>query len=697
MKTLRLRPPARGFLPRSLFPWQLLFICPTFFLVVILTASLLFDPVTGAGAEVTISVDAAQNQGSINPLLFGQNVLFDSNTMWDHTQDTLKADADDSNVKVKSTIEALAPTILRFPGGIASDLCIWEDGLGFQTQEAVNDSSTSVVLDDSPLSWRVGRGLLIDPGAGPLAYENLKGQLGDRFDFTGLDLANHRLTGVSNLSGSHAAGAAIRPGGRPLGKIPGRLSEDYWTNTYGIVEHLKVTESLGAQALITVNIGTGLDSTGMITNEVSLDQRIMRAQALVAFCNGTAAGPSLGVDGEGRDWRTAGYWAGKRGVDAQGQPRPPYGVKYWEVGNEACSKSDPGYTTAKDYAGKFKIFAQKMKEVDPAISVGAVGLNLPTWYGDGDTDPWNETVVTETINDLDFLIIHSYYPTIFSPMDYTQDSWFKLVMAGATQAWQDLQAIRDIIDNIAAKAGAPNSPPREIGLAVTEYGFLIPSGEAKYCSSLARALSDADLLMYLIKGAAPLRLLAAAAWDLHSVNPGAAIGYRFPSIYTGSGSRTIRPQYYALKMLRENLASRQLVKTEVLSSPTFAIEAKVGNINPNPSVPCLEALGAVSHDGRRFTLVVLNRSLDSFPNATITAAIQLNHLLFTPKSATVTKLTSAHLWDHNEEGEVVKPSAPVTYAPVPQSFDFAPHSLTIIEFRPSSLSAVINLLLGLDD
>jgi len=610
VKTLRLRHPACGFLLRSLFPWQLSFIRPAFLLAVILTASLLFGPVTGAGAEVTISVDAAQNQGTINPLLFGQNVLFDSNTMWDHTQDTLKADADDSNVKVKSTIEALAPTILRFPGGIASDLCIWEDAIGFLTTEAVNDYSTSVLLDDSPLSWRVGRGLLIGPGASPLAYENLKGQLGDRFDFTSLDLANHRLTGVSNLTGSHGAGAVVRPGGRPLGKIPGRISEDYWTNTYGIVEHLKVANSLGAQPLITVNIGTGLDSTGMITNKVSLDQRIMRAQALVAFCNGSTDAPPLGIDGEGRDWRTAGYWAGKRGVDAQGQPKPPYGVKYWEVGNEACSKSDPGYTTAKDYADKFKIFAQKMKEVDPTISVGAVGLNLPTWYGDGDTDPWNETVVTETINDLDFLIIHSYYPTIFSPMDYTQDSWFKLMMAGATQAWQDLQEIRDIIDNIAAKASAPNSPPREIGLAVTEYGFLIPSEEAKYCSSLARALSDADLLMYLIKGATPLRLVAAAAWDLHSGNPGAAIGYQFPSIYTDSGSRTIRPQYYALKMLRENLASRQLVKTEVLASPTFAIDAKAGNINPNPSVPCLEALGAVSHDGRRFTLVVLNRSLD---------------------------------------------------------------------------------------
>ncbi len=685
MKTQRFRHPARGFLPRGLFPWRLSFICPLFLLLVILAALLFFGPVSRAFADAAIIVDAAQIQGYINPLVFGQNVLFEGNTMWDHTKDTLKSDADDSNVNVKSSIEDLAPTILRFPGGSASDLHIWEDGLGLRTKEVVNDYSTAIVLDESPQSWRAGKGLLIDPGAGQMDYENLKGQLGDRFDFTSVDAVNHKLTGVSNLNVRHSAGAVVRPGGRPLGKIPGHIREDYWTNTYGIIEHLKLVNSLGAQALLTINYSTGLDTTGLISNKASLDQRIMRAQALVAFCNGTTDDTPLGIDGEGRDWHTVGYWAGKRGVDAQGLPKPPFGVKYWEVGNELYTKSEAGCTAASDYADKFNRFAKKMKEVDPTISVGAVGLNLPTWHGDVDTDPWNETVVKETINDLDFLVIHSYYPSIQASMDYTSDSWFKLVMAGATQAWKHLMEIRGIID--------ANSPGREVGLAVTEYGFLMPVVEAKYYSNLASALYEADLLMYLIKGAKQLGLLAATAWNLHGMNENAAIGYKWPETWTASGSRTIRPQYYALKMLRQNLVSRQLVRTEVLSSPTFSIDVRVGNINANPSVPCLEALGALSSNGKKLTLVVINRSLDS----TITAAIQLNHLLFTPKSATVTKLTSAHLWDHNEEGEVVKPSEPVMYAPVPPSFDFEPHSLTIIEFRPISISALINLLVIFDN
>lgn len=656
-----------------------------------LMADLLVAPVPSALAEVIITVDAAQIQGEINSLVFGQNVFAVDNTMWDHTQDTLKAEADDSHVNVKASIETLAPTLLRFPGGIASDLYIWEDGLGFPTKEAVNDYSTVIVLDESPPSWREGKGLLIDPGTGEIDYENLKGQLGDRFDFTGIDTVNHMLTGVSNLNMGHAAGAGVRPGGRPVATTSGQLSEGYWTNTYGIIEHLKLVKSLGAQALLTVNYSTGLDSTGSISTEVSLEQRIMRAQALVAYCNGATNDSPLGVDGEGRDWGTVGYWAGKRGVDAQGYLKSPFRVKYWEVGNELCFQSEAGFTTAKDYADKFKIFAQKMKEVDPTISVGAVGLNLPTWHGEApdDTDPWNETVIKGAKDDLDFLVIHSYYPAVYSPMDYNSDAWFKLVMAGATQAWKDLVEIRGIID--------ANSPARRIGLAVTEYGFYIPGGEAQNHSSLAAALYQADLLMFLIKGATQLRLYGAAAWDLHSGNKTAAISYQWPSVYTNSGSRTIRPQYHALKMLRQHLASRKLVKTEVLAAPTFSIDERVGNMRTNPAVPCLEALGALTKNGKLLTLVVINRSLDSFPNAAITATIQLNNLSYAPKCSMVTKLTSAHPGDHNEAGEVVKPSSPVRYVPVPQSFNFPPHSLTIIEFRPVAVSTSMNFLLNLDN
>jgi alpha-N-arabinofuranosidase len=667
------------------------FISPPFLLPVLLMALFLFGPASLAFADVTIIVEATQDQGYINPLVFGQNALFDCNTMWDHRTDTLRADEDDSHVHVKSSIDALAPTILRFPGGIGSDVHIWEDGLGIQISNQLQVGDPEIFLNESPQSWSIGtKGLLIDPGPIAPFTENLMGQLGDRFDYTGIDVANKKLTGVTEISLTPSPGARVRIGGRPIYPPRNDITQNNnWTNTYGIIEHLKLAQSLGAQAMVTVNYGTGLDSTGLITTDVSLSQRIMRAQALVAFCNGSASDTrplgidGVSIDGEGRNWGTVGYWAGQRA--AIGHP-DPFGVRYWEVGNELCFRSEPGHTTASDYADKFIIFTQQMKYIDPQIKVGAVGMFLPTWHGDDDDDtqPWNQTVLQKTKDYLDFLVIHSYYPHIFSPMDFNSDAWFKLVMAGAIQAGKHLAGVRDIIDAI--------SPGRNIDLAVTEYGFLIPSEEPRYYSSLARALHDADLIMHLLKNAVPLRLLAAANWDLHSTTPGAAIGYSWPSFWTNSGSRTIRPQYYAQKMLRQSLAGRQMVGTEVLSSPTFSIEAKVGNIDPNPAVPCLGALGVLSNGGKLLTLAVINRSLDS----TITASIQLNDLIFTPKFARVTKLASAHLGDHNEDGIVVKQSEAVTYTPVPQSFNFAPHSLTIIEFRPIQAVAGRNLLMLLD-
>ena len=74
--------------------------------------------------EARITVNAAQTRGAVNPLLFGQNVLFAGNSLWDARVDGL-------DPAVKPLIEALAPTLLRFPGGSAADQYLWEDGLGF--------------------------------------------------------------------------------------------------------------------------------------------------------------------------------------------------------------------------------------------------------------------------------------------------------------------------------------------------------------------------------------------------------------------------------------------------------------------------------------------------------------------------------------------------------------------------------------
>ena len=511
-------------------------------------------------------------------------------------------------------IAGLAPTLLRFPGGGAADQYLWEDGLGFLTLEAVTPTSAAAVLDGAPDWTGVVKARLIDSKGG---------QFGEPFSF--LRLHDNRLEGIFGLKGLHPAGVSIRPEARPG-------QPDWFSNSYGIAEHLKLVQALGAQAILTVNYSTGLDRGGRLSTQASLSQRVKRAAALVAYVNGDLNNTTpLGTDEEGRNWQTVGYWARKRA--ARGQ-REPFAVRYWEVGNETYDKTEIGYTTARKYARDFLAFARAMKAVDPGIQIGAVGLSDPKGRGDADAhDLWNPTVVKLAGGSSDFLVIHPYYPSAAPPkVSYQGADWFAAILAGASRALADLKEIRAVV-NANAPAG------QNLGLAVTEYGIWpYASQDPRDYSNLAGALYAADLLMGLSREAGPLGLIGAAAWNLHGSNPTAAIGYNWEL-----GTRTLRPQYHVLKMLRQ-LAGLALLDTRVVA-PTFTVPA-VGNVKGTPPVPLLGAIAAATDDRRRLTLLVLNRSL----TAPVTAAIQLQGFAPQP-AALVLTLSAERAGDHNEGRE----------------------------------------------
>lgn len=610
-----------------------------FWRLVILGLLILTVFIGAAGQEARITVNAAQTRGAVLPLLFGQNVLFAGNTMWNARIDGL-------DPAVKPLIEGLAPTLLRFPGGSAAGQYLWEDGLGFRTLETARPTSSALVLDDTPRWADLNRARLIDARGGPL---------GEPFSF--LRVNGNRLEGVSGLMGLHPAGASVRPEPRPG-------QPEWFTNSYGIAEHLKLVQSLGAQALLTVNYGTGLDRQGSLSTRTSLSQRVKRAAALVAYVNGNPDDPRpLGTDEEGHDWRTVGYWAQKRA--AQGQ-RLPYGVRYWEVGNEVYDKNEVGFTSASQYARDFLAFARAMKEVDPGIWIGAVGQSDPKGRGDADpAEAWNLTVVKVAGGSLDFLVIHPYYPIAGPPqVSYQSQDWFTAIMAGATRALADLKEIRALLD-----ANAPKG--KNLGLAVTEYGIWpYASKDPRDFSNLAAALYVADLLMGLSREAPALGLSLAAAWNLHGSNPTAAIGYNWDL-----ATRTVRPQYHVLKILRQ-LSGLELLDTQV-SAPSFTVPA-VGNLKGTPPAPLLGALAAASADRRYLTLLVINRSL----TVPVTASIRLQGFAPQPAAQVIT-LSAAQPADHNEvKATTVAPRPGSLTAAGPQmTYTFGPHSLTRLEFQ----------------
>ncbi len=135
---------------------------------------------------------------------------------------------------------------------------------------------------------------------------------------------------------------------------------------------IHVATNVGAQAVITVNYGTGS------TNE---------AAAWVAYANGSPTNTlSLGVDQFGINWQTVGYWASLRAAAPLGTDdgknflrisrSAPLGFKYWEIGNECYGTWETDSNAVPHdpwtYATRARDYLNLMKAVDSTIKVGVV-------------------------------------------------------------------------------------------------------------------------------------------------------------------------------------------------------------------------------------------------------------------------------------------------------------------------------------
>ena len=167
-------------------------------------------------------------------------------------------------------------------------------------------------------------------------------------------------------------------------RIPGgSRSDDYhWVTNKSVTDNITWATSLAnfihvmtnanVQAMTTVNYGTGS------TNE---------AAAWVAYVNAsTTSTQPLGLDANGFNWQTAGYWASLRAAARLGTDdgknflrlsrSAPLGFKYWEIGNEEYGSWEiDSNSVAHDpytYALRALDYISLMKAVDPTIKIGVV-------------------------------------------------------------------------------------------------------------------------------------------------------------------------------------------------------------------------------------------------------------------------------------------------------------------------------------
>lgn len=392
---------------------------------------------------------------------------------------------------------------------------------------------------------------------------------------------------------------------------------------FGLDEFLSYCQRLKATPLITVS-----DYTGTAQD----------AADLVEYLNAAAD--------------THHPWAQKRA--ANGHPAP-YGVRYFELGNESDHGNHELKPTRKftpeAYAKWVNDYAAKMRAVDPGIWLSAL-----MGTGTGPDDPWNDIVLARTKGSVDFIAVHTYAVALWTEdqvRPYPEAALMRACMASADQFEEMLGKYREKIRRHTGK---------ELPLAITEYNAaLVQEKPVPYRFSFGAALFCADYLRVLLKPDA--HVLMANYWQ--SIN-----GYwgmvRCTMPYGPSRDRTwsVRPAY-PLYVLWAQHFGQTLVKSEVRGSPRVALSRQVG-MTPAAAYDAVTAVASRSTDGRTVYLIVFNKH----DTEAIPITMELRH--FAPAAAARWCVASPSMtatdWQTNPAGSIaareeqaISPSQPISH------------------------------------
>jgi alpha-N-arabinofuranosidase len=312
---------------------------------------------------------------------------------------------------------------------------------------------------------------------------------------------------------------------------------------FGTDEFVMFARALGAEPSITVNV----EGRGATASE---------AAAWVEYCNG----PS-----------TSKYGAMRA---ANGHAKP-FGVKFWEVGNEIWGDWVRGHSDAETYARNYNRYAQAMRAVDPSIKLIAVG--------DNDMN-WNRTVLREAGRNIDYLAIHHYYGRREMQGDPLN------LMARPLFFERFYTRVEQLLDELGLND--------RVKLAINEWGLDLPS-ERQY--SIEPALYGARLMNVFERSGEIVEMSAVS--DLVNGWPGGII-------QAGRQSVFVSPIYLVNQLYGEHRGD-QLLKTTV-SSPTFNTSREGTNI------PYLDANSSRTADGKTIFIKAVNTSRTSALLTTIT-------------------------------------------------------------------------------
>lgn len=394
--------------------------------------------------------------------------------------------------------------------------------------------------------------------------------------------------------GNFVSGYHWRDGVGPVDARPTRPNpawEGLEFNLFGTDEFIAFCRAVSCEPLICVNAGNGTAA---------------EAAAWVEYCNGPTDTPM------GR-LRTA-----------NGHPEP-YGVRYWEIGNEVYGRWQVGWTTATGNVDRYRRFRAAMLAVDPDIQLIGCG------YGNEPLSAWNQELIDAAGSELrcisDHILTGGLVGATTDPVEL-----FHAFM-GYTTVLQE--RYRVLCKRMVA--GGIHSPR----LAITELQlFAHFHGEAGGDEGLSRekmpapdtvaeALSVATIVHACIRLGDFVELLTHSATVNH-----------------GGGLRKLRERVYANPVHHAHVLAAALTGGSPvalrLACGAFSTGEHFGHIPPLTQVPYLDPMAVCTPAGD-LVLMLVHRGADCGP---IELSIQIEGFEGS-RAGKLAQLRGEHWWDKN--------------------------------------------------
>jgi alpha-N-arabinofuranosidase len=340
---------------------------------------------------------------------------------------------------------------------------------------------------------------------------------------------------------------------------------------FGTDEFIALCKQLGVEPQICVNMGTG-------TPEEAADW--------VEYCNG-----DLGT--------TMGALRASHGYPE------PYGVKYWEVGNEMYGPWQAGVCTAEQYADLYVQFAGAMKIKDASILLLGCGTAR-----DSLAPGWNQKVLARAGKAMDFFTLHMYQGQNFFPIDARtpSEARFKAITAFPEMARSLFGEIENVIRN--------NEELAHLKIAVTEWNTMyFPNPDLPNNHTLEAAVANACMLNEMMRQSHLVHIANFSdlvnGWVGGCIRVGDTYERMRKPGWSGQNHIIFGTATYHLLRLYANCQIDRLVEVEV-DCPTYDAGASKLELSLK-QLPELDVVAGISADLDRLTLFIVNRSLRQMP------------------------------------------------------------------------------------